>query len=31
VVYIGPINRESKQWGGVSASFPPKESCGFVQ
>src|SRR5262249_11799147 len=29
--YIGPIKRESKQRGGVSASFPPKESHGFVQ
>src|SRR4029079_5829257 len=30
-VYIRPINRESKQRGGASASFPPKESCRFVQ
>src|SRR5215831_16609926 len=29
--YIGPIKRESKQPGNVSASFPPKESSGFVQ
>src|SRR5262249_30345452 len=29
--YIGPIKRESKQRGSVSASFSPKESCGFVQ
>ena len=31
MTYIGPIRRESKQRDSVSASFPPKESCGFVQ